>query len=66
MFYENPDVGEPFSIDLLKKPGVAFTAYDMFRGKTDLSDEVEIEIDPRFNPDDFYSNTFDRSIASTP
>ena len=65
VFYENPDVGEPFSVDLLTKPGVAFTAYDMFRGKTDLSDAVEIEIDPRFNPDDFYSNTFDRSIVYT-
>ena len=65
VFYENADVGEPFNIDLLTKPGTAFSAYDLFRGKTDLSDEVEILIDPRLNTTDFAANTFDRSIAYT-
>lgn len=65
VFYENADVGEPFNIELLTKPGTAFSAYDLFRGKTDLSDEVEVIIDPRLNTTDFAANTFDRSIAYT-
>lgn len=65
VFYENADVGEPFNLELLTKPGTAFSAYDLFRGKTDLSDEVEVIIDPRLNTTDFAANTFDRSIAYT-
>lgn len=61
IFFENENVGTKYSKELLAKPGEAFTAYDMFGGKTDLSDKVEIDYG-KFNPDNLSANTFDRNI----
>ncbi len=64
VFYENQEVGEPYSKALLDGPGTAFSAYDMFGGKKkDLTNDVQITYDQRFNPDDILANVFDRSIS---
>ncbi len=58
VFYENPNMGEAYSKDLLVKPGVAFEAYDTFGKGTDLSGNVIVKDWGGFNADDITQNQF--------
>ncbi len=61
VFYENDAANvKPYSIDILNEAGVAFDAYDIFKGKTDLNDKVQIDYG-EFDPYNFKDNVFDRT-----
>ena len=63
VFYENPGMGEPYSKDMLTKPGEAFRAYDKFGGGYDLTNAVAVTDWGGFDPDNIENNKFDRSIS---
>ncbi len=65
VFYENEAANEkPYTKDMLTKAGEVFEAYDLFKGRKELNERVEIDFGT-FNPDDISANTFDRSKPYT-